>query len=119
MLNFYSPGEAARRIRPAAIAVLLTTLFAPALAEAQPISRVNADRMSCDAVQDVIWRRGAVIVRSRSRHAPVTLSERYVSNRGYCFPTQIILRRKVSTRDTDFCPVNLCTENDRHRKSRR
>lgn len=93
-----------------ALAIVAVGLFAPAIADAQGISRVNAARMSCGALQDVIHARGAVIVRSRARFTGMPLSERYVSSRRFCFQNEITRFSEVATRETRYCTVKMCTE---------
>lgn len=99
-----------------AMAVVAAGLFAPVAADAQQISRVNANRMSCHALQGVIRNRGAVIVRSRARFTGMPLSERYVSNRRYCFQNEITRYSEVATRETKYCSVKLCTERSRRKR---
>lgn len=93
-----------------ALAIVAVGLFAPAIADAQGITRVNANRMSCNALKDVIHDRGAVIVRSRARFTGMRLSERYVSSRRFCFQNEITRYSEVATRETRYCSVKLCTE---------
>lgn len=106
----------------AVIACLCTLVtagfFTPTPSQAQPISRVNANRLSCDALQDIVYRRGAVIVRSRSLNSGARLSERYVSNRRFCFQNEVTRFRTVATRDAAYCSVKLCTERVRRRGRR-
>ena len=107
-----------RAARLFATALAVAGAVAPTVAAAQNITRVNATRLSCDALLDIIDERGAVIVKSRSLRSNVMLSERYVSNRGFCFSEEIISRRTIATRDTDRCPVNLCTDRINRRSNR-
>ena len=74
-----------RGIKTGAVAAILAGTLSPLAANAQQITRVDASRMSCHALQDTIWARGAVIVKSRSPSSGMRLSERYVSDRGFCF----------------------------------
>jgi len=92
----------------AAVCVLLA--LSPALARAEPITRVDASRLSCPALKDIISQRGAVIVRSRSRHTNLPLSDRYVSDRRFCFYYEVTDYRWVTTRETQACQLKYCTE---------
>lgn len=101
-----------------AMAVVAAGLFAPAVADAQGISRVNASRMSCHALQDVVHARGAVIVRSRARFTGMPLSERYVSSRRFCFHNEVTRYSEVATRGTRYCTLKLCTERSSKKRRR-
>jgi len=84
----------ARTILAGALAV---TAFA-ATAQADP--RVDAYRMSCDAVADAVERNGASIV----YYGP-HLYRRVVANLGYCDHGQLTRPDYMPTADTDQCFV--------------
>jgi len=85
--------------------LLLATLLAgliPVTADARPDSR----RMSCYQVQDLVARRGAVVINT-GRHT----FERLVSSARYCQPGQIIENYWVPTRDRRSCLAGyICKE---------
>lgn len=91
--------------------------FAPA-AGAQNISRVDASRLSCVALKQIIRDEGAVIVRSRSRLTGNRLSDRYVGRRGFCFEGEVTRYNPVATRDTDTCSLKICVDNPYRRNNR-
>jgi len=91
--------------------------FVPA-AGAQGISRVDASRLSCSALKQIIRDEGAVIVRSRSRLTGNRLSDRYVSRRGFCFEGEVTRYNPVVTRDTDTCSLKICVDNPHRRNNR-
>lgn len=98
--------------------MIFAGLLAPSLVGAQPVTRVDASRMSCQALQGVIKDKGAVIVKSRSLISGNRLSERYVSRRGFCDVGQYIQYRTVATSDVNSCSVKLCSERLNSRPSR-
>jgi hypothetical protein len=83
-----------------------------AVASAEPafsISRYNSAGMSCAAVQRVIDREGAVILRYPSRNVRgMTLYDRYVADSGFCDGHEFADRVTVPTMDTPRCPVRAC-----------
>ncbi len=114
MPNLVNARRACSALALVAGFVGLTALSAGSAA-AQPVSRVDASRLTCGALQDVLFDRGAAIVRSRSRVSGRQLWERYVSNRRYCFANEVTVYRDVNTVDTPYCSVLLCTERERRR----
>lgn len=92
--------------------------FAPSAVGAQGISRVDAARLSCNALQQIIQDRGAVIVRSRSLRSGNRLSDRYVSRRGFCYEGEVTRYGSVATADRDMCSVKLCVDNPYRRNNR-
>ena len=104
------PVSIASRMAALALAVVI---LAASMGDALAISRVNASGLTCRALKDVIARQGAVIVRSRSLHSNITLSDRFVSNVRYCLNGQRLdYKRNVQTRDKRYCPVKSCTEKE-------
>lgn len=100
-----------------AILLIGTAIIASVqVADAQDIRRVDARRLSCAAVQDIIHAEGAVILRSRSPNSGRLLWERYVAHRGFCFANEITEYRTVSTVDTNRCSVKLCRERPERRR---
>lgn len=87
-------------------------------ADAQGISRVEASRLSCVALKQIVRDEGAVIVRSRSPLTGNRLSDRYVSRRGFCFEGEVTRHNPVATRDTDRCSLKLCVDNPYRRNNR-
>lgn len=99
-------------------AMVFAGLLTPSLVAAQSVTRVDASRLSCQALQGVIKDKGAAIVKSRSLISGNRLSERYVSRRGFCDVGQYIQYRTVATSDVISCSVKLCSERLNSRPSR-
>nr|WP_054310756.1 hypothetical protein [Mesorhizobium sp. 1M-11] len=98
-----------------------TILFAACLslvaAEAQAISRYDPSRMSCDRVQRLVDREGAVILRYRSPRNPrLTLYDRYVASVEFCDMGELRSRASVPSADTGSCPVFKCKRPDFDRR---
>ncbi|MCC2609320.1 hypothetical protein [Neorhizobium petrolearium] len=73
------------------------------------ISRYNSTGMSCAAVQRVIRREGAVILRYPSRNVRgMTLYDRYVVDSSFCDGREFADRATVPAADTPRCPVRAC-----------
>lgn len=69
-------------------------------------SRPYSPRMSCDALAELVARRGAVVIST----SPTTY-DRFVRNRGFCQPTEVVEPRWVRAADTRACFVGYsCKE---------
>lgn len=86
-------------IRVAMLAVLFATAAIPAIAQGRPDVR----QMSCDQVQSLIARRGAVVL-TTGRH----LYDRYVASSRFCSYPEVATPVRVRTRDTDRCFIRNC-----------
>ena len=92
-----------------AIAFALSLLMvSPALA----IKRVNTNAHSCHAVQDIVQRDGAAILRYPGRNPKNTLYDRYVANRHFCGAYEVTQHSTVLTKDRCACPVLKCRDFD-------
>ena len=97
-----------------AVSIIVAPVLSVSAADAQNICRIDGRRLTCAAVQNIIAKEGAVILRTRSPFSGRLLWERYVAHRGFCFANEITEYREVSTADTDRCSVKLCRE--RHQR---
>ena len=75
--------------------------------EAQAISRYNSTTMSCAAIQGVITREGAAVLRYPGRSG-VTLYDRYVASGNLCASNEFAKASTVPTSDLSNCPVRHC-----------
>lgn len=114
MAGFLPTGAAGKAALLAGALLLAGQLAAPQ-ASAQVEPRLNASALSCAALQQAIAESGAAIVRSRSPRSAMTLSDRFVSRRSFCFLEETLRSRAVITSDTDRCPLQRCVANDRTR----
>lgn len=86
----------------AAIVAAGIVIAGDALAQSRPYS----PRMSCDALADIVARRGAVVIST----SPTTY-DRFVRNRAFCQPTEVVEPRWVPAADTRTCFVGYsCKE---------
>jgi hypothetical protein len=82
-------------------------------ADAHAISRYTSTSMSCDRVQDIIYRDGAALMRYRSTRNPsLQLYGRYVVDRRFCKSDEIIDYVSIPAADTRHCPVRQCKHYD-------
>ena len=88
-----------------AVALLLSA------GEASAISRYDIDNRSCAAVQAIVDNDGAAILRWRSKRTGMTLYDRFVRNRSWCYGDQTTDYRSVPAADRS-CPVKRCIEVD-------
>lgn len=86
--------------------VLLMMTVLPAKA----ISRLNSTALSCEQMQSVIAREGAVILRYPSSRSGVTLFNRYVAHPRFCESAKRAIVVTVPSRDNRTCPVRVCRE---------
>jgi hypothetical protein len=86
-----------------AVAVLALALAAgPALAQGRP----DATRMTCREAAGLVRARGAVLLGTGGQ-----TFDRYVRDRSFCEPTEVVQRRFVPTRDAAQCFVGYrCRE---------
>lgn len=89
------------------ISLLAVALFTAT--EVSAISRHNIGSMSCAAVQGILEREGAAILRYPStRVQGMTLYDRYVADGRYCSSDEYGKRATVPVGDTANCPVLRC-----------
>lgn len=85
-------------------ALLATGILATGNALAQ--SRPYSPRMSCNALVNLVDRRGAIVIST----SPTTY-DRYVRSRSFCQPTEVTEPRWVRAADTRACFVGYtCKE---------
>lgn len=110
----FTPEEAMKKT------ILLAACLSLVAAEAGAISRYDPTRMSCDRVQALVTREGAVILRYRSKHNPtLPLYDRYVASARFCDMGEVRSRAYVPSADTSSCPVFKCKRPDNDRRFRR
>lgn len=98
-----------RMRKPLLIATTIVTLAAATL-PAQAISRYQSTGMSCAAIQDVISKQTAAIMRYPSKRVPgLVLYDRYVKNGNYCDSGEVTETVTIPSRDGQ-CPVYHCIE---------
>ena len=83
---------------------LLGALSSPLLAQGRP----DARQMTCGQVQDLIDRRGAVVL-TTGRHT----YDRYVAAGQFCSIGETSTMATIATRDTNQCRVYRCRIEDR------
>jgi len=77
------------------------------------INRYNVTKMSCSAIQQVVQREGAAILRWESKRKPgLPLYNRYVRHGGFCEPGQYARSAYVPSKDRANCRVRECRDID-------
>lgn len=88
------------------LTLLAVALAGPAMAQGRPDSAA----MTCGQSVALVRQRGALILGT----GPLVY-DRYVSDRGFCAPTQQAKQAFVATRDNPSCPVGFtCFEPENH-----
>jgi hypothetical protein len=101
-------------------ALLIAGCLGLLAADAWAISRYDPTRMSCDRVQAVVERNGAVILRYRSpRNPSLTLYDRYVASGRFCNFDEVSAGSYVPSADLKSCPVYKCQRVDFDDRRRR
>ncbi len=93
-------------MQTAAAALILTTIMIAGPAAA--ISRYESPGKDCAAVQQLIARERAVILRYPARSNRLILYDRYVADSTQCGMSDYAARAYVPTRDNPLCPVYNC-----------
>jgi hypothetical protein len=79
--------------------------------DASAISRYDVGNKSCAEVQGIVLQQGAAIIRWRSKRTSMTLYDRFVRDRRWCYADQTTDVRRVPTVDGS-CPMLKCVEID-------
>lgn len=88
--------------RRAAAALVLALAATPALAQERP----SSTRMTCQQAARFVLARGAVVLGTGGQ-----TYDRYVRDRSFCAPTEVVQRRFVPTLDNPQCFVGYrCRE---------
>lgn len=82
------------------------------VSSAAAIERYDVNTMTCAAVQGVLQREGAAILRYPSPRSGIILYDRYVSAERFCPSYQSLNRVSIPTADTAHCPVFECRQFD-------
>ena len=94
--------------------MIATLCLLAATVPAGAISRYSTSDLSCGEVKGRIQSEGAVILRFRSTVNPsIPRFGRYVSNTGFCEPSEWAAFASVPTADNKTCPVRECQTYDR------
>ena len=93
-------------MRSAALAVTLSALMIAGPASA--ISRYESLSKTCAAVQQLIAKERAVILRYPAPRGGPVLYDRYVADSGQCDISDYAGRSYVPARDNPVCPVYNC-----------
>lgn len=88
--------------RITAVAVMMTAMTAPVMAQGRPDARA----MTCAQVQDLIDQRGAAVL-TTGQHT----YDRFIARWNRCDHPFIPQDTRISTRDTNRCEVYICRDN--------
>lgn len=93
--------------------VLMAACLSLMAAQAQAISRYEAQSLPCAEVQAIVTDEGAAILRFRSIRDPsIQRYGRYVSDGRYCHIGEQAQTAYVPAADTNSCPVRECVQVD-------
>lgn len=89
--------------------ILVAAGFVLFSTQAQAISRYNSKSLTCHQAHSLIARKGAVIIRYRSkRNRSLTLYDRFVANVSKCAYGERTAIKTVPTSDNSACRLLFC-----------
>ena len=92
--------------------LIATLAILAAIEPASAISRYNVANMSCAEARARVYSEGAVILRFKSKFAPVPRYGRFVASDYFCAGSEIAETSFIPTADTNSCPVLECQLHD-------